>query len=372
MVQRAYKFRLYVREEHQRIALAQAFGCARFVYNHFLAARSAAWKERKEGSSFAKDCKALTSLKKEPDKAWLGDVSNIVLQQSLRHLSQAFQNFFSGRGRYPSFKSKHDRQAVTLMRHGFRIRDGQLFLARVDGPVEVRWSRELPSAPSQAVISRDSAGRYFVSFLCEEAVAPLPKVGAVKAIDLGLESFIVDQDGQKLSPPKFLARLLERVKRASQALSRKTKGSKNRTKARQRLARLHARVADARQDFLHQLSASLVRENQAVFAEQLNIKGLIRTRLARSIADAGWGELLRQLAYKAAWYGRTFWQAPKNFASSKLCHACGEKNTELTLAQRRWRCVCGVEHDRDTNAARNLLLAGLAATGIGTAGLAGR
>jgi len=371
MIHRAYKFRFYP-SEAQKLSLGQAFGCARFVYNHFLAARSAAWKEHQQGSTYAKDCKALTALKQEPDKTWLGDVSNIVLQQSLKHLSQAFQNFFSGRGRYPSFKSKHDRQAVTLMRHGFRVKDGQLFLARIDGPVQVRWSRALPSAPSQAVVSRDSAGRYFVSFLCEEAVAPLPQVEAVKAIDLGLQSYIVDQHGEKLSPPKFLVKLLDRVKRAAQALSRKVKGSKNRAKARRRLARLHARVGDARQNFTHQLSASLIRENQAVFAEQLNIKGLIRTRLARSISDAAWGELLRQLAYKASWYGRTFWQAPKNFASSKLCHACGAKNAELTLSQRRWRCVCGVEHDRDTNAARNLLLAGLAATQFGTAGLAGR
>jgi len=371
MVQRAYKFRFYP-SEAQKLSLAQAFGCARFVYNHFLAARSAAWQERKEGSTYAKDCKALTALKQEPDKSWLGDVSNIVLQQSLRHLSQAFQNFFSGRGRYPAFKSKHDRQAVTLMRHGFRLREGQLFLARVEGPVQVRWSRGLPGVPSQAVVSRDSAGRYFVSFLCEVAVAPLPKVGAVKAIDLGLESFITDQAGEKLAPPKFLAQRRERVQRASQALSRKARGSKNRAKARQRLARLHARVADARQDFLHQLSAKLIRENQAVFAEQLNIKGLVRTRLARSISDAAWGELLRQLAYKAAWYGRTFWQAPSTSPPASSAMPVERRTPGSRCRSADWRCVCGVEHDRDTNAARNLLLAGLAATGLGTAGLAGR
>ena len=370
MHQRAYRFRLYPTPE-QASSLAQAFGCARFVYNHFLAERSQAWKEHKESSSFAKGCKALTALKQVPERSWLYDVSNIVLQQSLRHLDRAFQNFFTRRAKYPSFKRKGDRQAVTLMSHGFRLKDGALHLARVDGAVEVRWSRELPSAPSQVVVTCDSAGRYFASFLCEEAIAPLPKAQAVKAIDLGLESFITDQDGQKLPPPKFLARLLERLKRLQQSLSRKSKGSKNRAKARLKVARLHARISDARSNFLHQLSAKLIRENQAVYAESLNVKGLIRTRLARSISDAGWSEFLRQLAYKASWYGRTFWQAPKNFASSKTCHACGTKNPGLTLSDRRWRCSCGVEHDRGINAARNLLLAGLAATN-GTAGLAAR
>lgn len=368
MHQRAYRFRLYPTPE-QASSLAQAFGCARFVYNHFLAERSKAWSERKEGSSFAKDCKALTALKQLPERSWLYDVSNIVLQQSLRHLDQAFRNFFAKRAKYPSFKRKGERQAVTLMSHGFRLKDGALHLARVDGALEVRWSRELPSAPSQVVISKDSAGRYFASFLCEEAIAPLPKAQAVKAIDLGLESLIADQHGKKLAPPKFLAKLLERLKQLQRSLSRKDKGSKNRAKARLKVAKLHARISDARSNFLHQLSAKLIRENQAVYAESLNVKGLVRTRLARSISDASWSELLRQLAYKASWYGRTFWQAPKNFASSKTCHACGVKNKELTLSDRRWRCGCGVEHDRDTNAARNLLLAGLAATN-GTAGLA--
>ncbi len=369
-VKRAYKFRLIV-EPGQTEWFAQAFGCARYVYNHFLAARSAAWKERKEHSNYAKDCKALTALKKEPDKLWLSDVSNIVLQQSLKHLDTAYRNFFAGRGRYPTFKSKHDRQAVTLMRHGFRLRDGELWVAKLGTPLKVRWSRALPSAPSQITLSRDSAGRYFVSFLCEEAVAPLPATPRVVGIDLGLESFIVDHDGHKVEPPRFLGRLLHRVKLLAQRLSRKTKGSRNRARAKQALARLHARISDARTDFLHKLSTTLIRENQAVFAESLSIKGLVRTRLARAISDASWGEFLRQLAYKASWHGRTFWQAPKGFASSKTCHACGAKNVELTLSQRRWRCVCGVEHDRDTNAARNLLLAGLAATNS-TAGLAGR
>ncbi len=369
-VLRAYKFRLYP-SEAQKASLAQTFGCARFVYNHFLHARSQAWQEHRTSCSYAKDCKALTELKKAPECSWLNDVSNIALQQSLRHLSQAFQNFFSKRSRYPAFKRKEGHQAFTLMRHGFGLQDGKLRLARFEGLLEVRWSRALPSAPSQVTITKDPAGRYFASFLCEEQVAALAPASRDTGIDLGLLSFITDAQGVPVAPPKFLAKLLHQVRRLSQALARKRKGSANRSKARLRLAALHARIADARSNFLHQLSTHLLRENQAVYAEELSIRGLMRTRLARSIADAAWGELLRQLRYKAQWYGRTFWQAPRNFASSKLCSACGCKNTELTLSQRRWRCVCGAEHERDTNAARNLLAAGRAAMEHRTAGLAG-
>ena len=369
-VLRAYKFRLYP-SEAQKAALAQTFGCARFVYNYFLNERSQAWKERQESSSYAKDCKALTSLKKSPECAWLNDVSNIALQQSLRHLSQAFQNFFSRRSSYPTFKRKDGRQAFTLMRHGFSLQDGGLKLARIDGLVEVRWSRSLPSAPRQVTVTKDAAGRYFASFLCEAPVAAFAPSQKEVAIDLGLLSFLTDQHGVPVEPPKFLLKLLHQVQRLSRALSRKCKGSANRRKARLHLARLYARMVDARTNFLHQLSTSLLRENQAVYAEELSIKGLMRTRLARAVADASWGELLRQLRYKAQWYDRSFWQAPRNFASSKLCSVCGVKNTELTLSQRRWRCACGAEHERDTNAARNLLAAGRAALEQRTAGLAG-
>ncbi|MDR5743554.1 transposase [Caballeronia peredens] len=361
-VKRAFRFRFYPTAAQEQ-QLAQHFGCVRFVYNHMLARRQ---QRRKDGlkSNYVDDAAALTVLKRAPECLWLRDVSIVALQASLRHLDTAYQNFFARRAGFPRFKRKRAAQSYALMRNGFTLRDGKLTLAKMAAPLDVRWSRELPATPSSLTVLRDAAGRYFVSLLCDDEVAPLPATAKVVAADLGLTHLLTFADDQPpLSPPKFLAELLHRVRRLSRALSRKHNGSKNRDKARKRLARLHARIADSRKDFLHKLSTQLIRENQAVFMEDLCIKGMMRSHLARSIGDAAWGELLRQLAYKAAWYGRTYWQADRFFASSKTCHACGFRHTSLPLNIRQWTCPdCGEIHDRDQNAARNILAAGLLAT----------
>ncbi|MCX4170805.1 MULTISPECIES: RNA-guided endonuclease TnpB family protein [Paraburkholderia] len=368
-VKRAFRFRFYptVAQEQQ---LAQHFGCVRFVYNHMLARRQ---QRHKDGlkSSYADDAAALTALKQTPGCVWLRDVSIVALQASLRHLDTAYQNFFARRAKFPRFKRKQAAQSYSLMRNGFTLRDGKLTLAKMNQPLDVRWSRALPGVPSSLTVSCDAAGRYFVSLLCDDDVAVHAASDKVVAADLGLTTFLTFSDDRAaVRSPKLLAELLHRVRRLSRELSRKQKGSKNRDKARRRLARLHARIADARKDFLHKLSTRLIRENQAVFMEDLCIKGMMRSNLARSIGDAAWGELLRQLAYKAAWYGRTYWQADRFFASSKTCHACGFKLASLALRTREWTCPeCGEVHDRDKNAARNLLAAGLLATR--TAGRAG-
>ncbi|MNR71415.1 putative transposase [compost metagenome] len=368
LVKRAYKFRFYPTPA-QRVTLAQHFGCTRFVYNHMLARRQ---QRRAEGlsSSYNDDAAALTLLKREPKFEWLKEVSIVALQAAVRNLDTAYKNFFARRARFPVYKRKQASQSYTLMRNGFTLREGKLTLAKMKEPLDVRWSRALPGVPSSLTVSRDAGGRYFVSLLCEVEVEPLPASVSVTAFDLGLSAYLTFPDGTTVAPPKFLAQLLRRVRHLSQALSRKEKGSSNRAKARTRLAQLHNRVADMRRDFLHKLSTGLIRENQAVFAETLSIKGLLRTRLARGISDAAWSELLRQLAYKAQWYGRTFWQAPRNFASSKTCSECGFKLQTLTLSMRSWTCPgCASSHDRDANAARNLLAAGISATS--TAGRAG-
>ena len=343
--------------------MAQHFGCVRFVYNYMLARRQQRHQDGQR-SSYGDDAAALTLLKRAPGYEWLRDVSIVALQASLQHLDTAYRNFFARRTKFPRFKRKHAAQSYSLMRNGFTLREGQLTLAKMKEPLDVRWSRALPGVPSSVTVSRDPAGRYFVSLLCEEDIAAHRLTDKVVAGDLGLSTFLTFADQRpSIEPPKFLAEMLHRVRRLSQALSRKAKGSKNRDKARRRLARLHARVADARKDFLHKLSTQLIRENQAVFMEDLCIKGLMRTNLARSIGDAAWGELLRQLAYKAKWYGRTYWQADRYFASSRTCHACGFKLRALPLSVREWTCPeCGEILDRDKNAAKNILAAGLIAT----------
>ena len=350
--------------------LSQHFGCVRFVSNHMLACRQQRYRD-KQPTSYQDDSSALNLLKKEPAYAWLNDVSSVALQQAVRHLDSAFKNLFSGRSRFPRFKRKQAAQSFSLMRNAFTLRDGKLPLAKMKEPLDVLWSRKLPCAPSSVTVSRDAAGRYFVSLLCEVEGFALPKNDKATAFDLGLASFLTFADDRpSVFPPKFLAKLLHRVRWLSRALSRKTNGSKNRAKARKRLARLHARIRDRRSDFLHKLSTGLIRENQAVFAETLSIRGMVKSRLARSIGDAAWGELLRQLAYKASWYGRTFWQAPRSLASSKTCSDCGFKLKVLALSMRSWSCPeCGSVHDRDKNAARKILAAGIQATS--TAGCAG-
>ncbi|MFM0176675.1 RNA-guided endonuclease TnpB family protein, partial [Paraburkholderia sediminicola] len=287
-VKRALRFRFYPTAEQEQ-QLAQHFGCVRFVYNHMLARRQQRYKDGLK-SNYADDAAALTALKQRPECVWLRDVSIVALQASLRHLDTAYKNFFSRRTGFPRFKRKRAAQSYSLMRNGFTLRGGRLTLAKMTAPLDVRWSRKLPGIPSSLTVSRDAAGRYFVSLLCDDDVVPLPPTGKVVAADLGLTHFLTFADDQPpLSPPKFLAELLHRVRRLSRALSRKDKGSKNREKARERLARLHARIADSRKDFLHKVSTQLIRENQAVFMEDLCIKGMMRGHLARSIGDAAWG-----------------------------------------------------------------------------------
>lgn len=285
MVQRAYKFRFYPTSE-QADQLARTFGCARFVYNHFLRVRADSFFNEKKRVGYNDTAKMLTTLKQQPETDWLNEVSNVCLQQSLRNLDVAFKNFFQKRAKYPTFKSKHGPQSARYMSNGFRIKDGQLWLAKQDAPLNVRWSRNLPSAPSSITVSKDCAGRYFVSCLCEEDIKPLPVVAKVVGVDLGLKDALITSEGERIANPKFLLSMSKRLTTAQRRLSRKQKGSKNRAKARVKVARLHARVADARNDWANKLTTKLVRENQVISAESLQVKNMLRNHcLARAIAD---------------------------------------------------------------------------------------
>ncbi|MEQ6025354.1 RNA-guided endonuclease TnpB family protein [Streptomyces salinarius] len=375
-MQLRYSFRLYP-SAGQRMALAKAFGCARVVYNDALRARETA---RGEGMPFPKtgnlSKQLITEAKNTPERAWLGEVSAVVLQQSLRDLDTAYKNFFDGlkgkrpRMGAPRYKSRKDtRQAVrfTANARWSITTGGKLHLPKIGG-LKVKWSRMLPSTPSTVTVVKDSAGRYFASFVVETGPEEiLPETTPELGIDLGLGHFAVLSDGTKIDSPRFLRRAEKRLKKAQRALARKEKGSKNRDKARVRVARAHARVADARRELHHQLSTQLIRENQAVAVEDLAVKGLARTRLAKSVHDAGWAAFVSMLEYKAARYGRTLIRIGRFEPTSQVCSQCGVKDGPKPLHVRVWTCgACGAVLDRDINAAVNVAkAAGLVVSACG-------
>ncbi|VUS22084.1 RNA-guided endonuclease InsQ/TnpB family protein [Klebsiella spallanzanii] len=360
-MKRAYKFRFYPTAEQAEL-LARTFGCVRFVYNSILRWRTDAYNERQEKMGYAQASARLTALKKEPEFAWLNDVSCVPLQQSLRHQQTAFANFFAGRAAYPAFKSKRHKQTAELTASAFRYRDGKLYMAKCNAPLDVRWSRKLPSAPSTVTLSRDATGRYFVSCLCEFEPVSLPIVAKTVGIDVGLKDLFVTDTGFKSGNPRHTAKYAARLALLQRRLSKKAKGSQNRAKARLKVARLHAKIADCRLDALHKASRKLINENQVVCVESLKVKNMLRNpSLSKAITDAGWGEFTRQLRYKSEWAGRSVVAIDPFFPSSKRCSCCGFTMQKMPLDVRKWHCPeCGADHDRDINAARNIKAAGLA------------
>ena len=360
-MKRAYKYRFYPTSEQVEL-LAQTFGCVRFVYNSVLRWRTDAFYERKEKIGYIQANAKLTAMKKEPELSWLNDVSCVPLQQVLRHQQSAFSNFFAGRAKYPTFKSKHHRQSAELTASAFKYRDGNLYMAKSKVPLDVRWSRELPSTPSTITISKDASGRYFVSCLCEFESTSLPVSAKTVGIDVGLKDLFVTDTGLKTGNPRHTAKYAKRLALLQRRLSKKKKGSSNRAKAKQKVAKLHAKIADCRLDNLHKLSRRLINENQVVCVESLKVKNMIRNpKLSKAIADASWGEFVRQLKYKAEWSERTVVAIDQFFPSSKRCHCCGFTLPKLALNTRYWVCPeCKTDHDRDVNAAKNIKAAGLA------------
>jgi putative transposase len=367
-----YSYRLYP-TQGQQIALRRAFGCARVVFNDGLAARAAAHEAGEPYISDAVMSARLTQSKNDPARAWLGEVSAVVLQQALADLNAAYRNFFTsvtGRRKGPKiarprFRSRKDsRQAIRFTANSrFRVLDnGRLRLPKI-GDVAVQWSRELPSAPSSVTVIKDASGRFFASFVVQSDTdadeARFPDTASEVGIDLGLTHFAVLSDGRKVASPKFLRRAERKLKKAQRDLSRKQKGSKNREKARVKVARAHATVADARRDFHHKLSTAIVRDNQAITVEDLAVSGLARTKLAKSVHDAGWSAFTRMLEYKAGRYGRTFTRIGRFEPTSQVCSACGARDGPKPLHVREWTCrECGKLHDRDVNAAKNIAALG--------------
>jgi putative transposase len=368
-VKRSYKYRFYPTPE-QAVLLICTFGCVRYVYNRALAERSRAWTQERRRVTFAETCRMLTAWKADPETAWLYEVSSVALQQGLQHLQQAYVNFWGKRAKYPRFKSKRNsRASATFTTSGFRYRAGQLTLAKMTAPLDIRWSRPLPDGaePSTVTVTRDAAGRWHISIMVEEAVEALPSSDAVVGIDAGITSLVTLSTGEKVTNPRHERRDRSRLTLVQRRLSRKAKGSANRTKARLRVARVHARIADRRRDHLHKLSTRIIRENQTVIIEDLSVCNMVRNHtLARAISDASWAEFRAMLEYKADWYGRTVVAIDRFYPSSKTCSGCGHLLASLPLNVREWRCpACGVLHDRDVNAAKVIRAAGLAVLACG-------
>ncbi|MGW9493278.1 RNA-guided endonuclease InsQ/TnpB family protein [Streptomyces prasinus] len=367
-VKRAFKYRFHPTDA-QAAELSRTFGCVRKVYNLALAARTEAWA-RQERVNYNQTSALLTAWKKTEELAYLNEVSSVPLQQCLRHLQMAFTGFFGKRAKYPRFKSKkRSRKSAEYTTSGFRYRNGRLTLAKMTEPLDIVWSRPLPKGaqPSTATVSQDAAGRWFVSLLCEDStVRPLPATDTAVGIDVGLDHLLTLSTGEKITNPRHERRDRARLARAQRELSRKAKGSANREKARRKAARIHARIADRRRDVLHKLTTRLVRENQTLVIEDLAVRNMVRNRnLARAISDAAWSQFRSMLEYKAAWYGRDVVAVDRFFPSSRLCSHCGALHDRLPLQVRTWTCDCGATHDRDVNAAQNLLAVGLTVSACG-------
>ncbi len=307
---------------------------------------------------------ALTEWKKTDTLAFLHEVSSVPLQQALRHLQAAFVNFFTKRARYPTFKSrKKSRASAEYTRSAFRWREGRLTLAKMDAPLAIVWSRPLPEGaqPSTVTVSKDAAGRWFVSLLVEETIRALAPTENRVGVDAGITALATLSTGEKIVNPRHERADRRKLAKAQRRLARTQKGSANRRKAKLKVARVHARITDRRRDHLHQLTTRLVRENQTVVIEDLTVRNLVKNRkLARAISDASWRRMRQMLEYKTQWYGRELLVVDRFFPSSKLCSACGALQDTMPLHVREWVCACGAIHDRDVNAAKNVLAAGLA------------
>jgi putative transposase len=341
----------------------------RYRCNRALEARTAAWYGEGRRVSYVESSALLTDWKRDPDLAFLSEVSSVPLQQSLRHLQAGFVAFWEKRARYPRFKSrKRGRQCAEYTSSTFRWRNGQLTLAKMTEPLNIRWSRPLPveAEPSTVTVSRDPAGRWHLSLLVETTVPDGPATEAVVGVDAGITSLVTLSTGEKITNPRHERADRVRLARAQRRLARTARGSANRAKARRKVAKVYARITDRRRDVLHKLSTRLVRANQTVVIEDLQVRNMLGNhRLARAISDAGWRELRGMLEYKCRWYGRDLVVVDRWYPSSKVCSACGALRDTLPLGVREWACRCGATHDRDVNAAINIRAAGLAVLACG-------
>lgn len=368
-MEKAYRYRFYPTAEQEQI-LRRTIGCVRLVFNRALAARTEAWYEKQERVDYVQSSAMLTQWKKVDDLQFLNEVSCVPLQQGLRHLQTAFTNFFAGRAQYPNFKKKRSGGSAEFTKSAFRWKDGQVYLAKCSEPLPIKWSRQLPARcePSTITVRLEPSGRWFVSLRINDPTdQTMQPVDSAVGLDVGISSLVTLSTGEKIANPKAYGAHYQRLSKAQKSLSRKQKASRNRDKARLKVARLQAKISDSRKDHLHKLTTRLIRENQTIVVEDLAVKNMVKNpKLARAISDAAWSELVRQLEYKAKWYGRNLVKIDRWFPSSKRCGNCGHIVDKLPLNVREWDCPnCGTHHDRDINASRNILAVGHTVTVCG-------
>ena len=359
MVNKTYRFRIYPTAE-QEILLAKHFGCTRYVYNHFLNERKEQYQADKKSDNYYKQAVTLTKLKKEEDTKWLKEVNSQTLQFALRSLDTAFLNFFRGNAQFPKFKSKKHKNTFTIPQFG-KIEGGKIIIPKFKDGIKIKLHREVKGKIGKMNITKTPTGKYYVSIFTEQEVEKLPKTNKQVGIDLGLKDFVITSDNKKFKNNRYTKKYAKQLKKAQQHLSRKQKGSNGFEKQKLKVAKIHEKIASCRLDTLHKVSIELVRNYDLISVEDLNVKGMIKNhKLSKHIADASWGNFVTLLQYKCDWYGKELVKVNRFYPSSKSCYDCGWINQELKLSDREWTCnSCGVVHDRDENASRNILKEGL-------------
>ncbi len=366
MINKTYKFRLFPTKE-QEVFLNKHFGHSRWVYNHFLNERKEQYQADKKSDNYYKQAATLTKLKKEEDTKWLKEVNSQTLQFALRSLDTAFLNFFRGNAQFPKFKSKKHKNTFTIPQFG-KLEDGKIIIPKFKDGIKVKLHREVKGKIGKMNITKTPTGKYFVSIFTEQQIEELPKTNKQVGIDLGLKDFVITSDNKKFKNNRYTKKYAKQLKKAQQHLSRKQKGSNGFEKQKLKVAKIHEKITNCRLDTLHKVSYQLVNENDLIACEDLNVKGMIKNhKLSKHIADASWGNFVTLLQYKCDWYGKELVKVNRFYPSSKTCGDCGWINQNLKLSDRVWTCnSCGVIHDRDVNASRNILKEGLKNISAGT------
>ena len=367
-INRTFRFRLYPNREQTEL-LSRHFGCSRFVYNYFLNQRKEQYKFTGKSDNYYAQAKALTTLKKQEETAWLKEVNAQTLQFAIRSLEAAYNNFFKKRTKFPKFKSKHSKDSFTVPQFA-SITDNRLFIPKFTEGIKCRVHREIKGKIGKVTITKTPSGKYFVSVFTEEDyINPLEKTGKSVGVDMGLKDLLVTSEGETFKNNRYTRRYECKLAKAQQHLSRKKKGSRGFENQRLKVARLHEKIANSRTDYLHKCSISLVRRYDTICIEDLNVKGMVKNHhLAKSITDASWCSFISMLTYKAEWNGKKVVKVDRYFPSSQTCNVCGYVNKQIKdLSVREWECPnCHTRHDRDVNAAINILRIGLNNISAGT------